>query len=138
MESFQHAGFLSNRVITGLLVRPICSEAVDTPLQTVTLRSVLLVGVKRVRMGMSRNERDRQPIGRNEYVVFMRGTSVVMTTSKGKVECRYESDEALALLAWLYLHREELYSTALVDEALKTHRCTAAPHALSRVEALRT
>ena len=87
---------------------------------------------------MSRDERDKQAIGRNEYVVFMRGTSVVMTTSKGKVECRYESDEALALLAWLYLHREELYSTALVDEALKTHRRTAAPHALSRVEALRT
>src|SRR2546421_10624944 len=51
MDSFQQAGFLSDRVITGLLVRPICSEAVDTPLQTVTSRSVLLVGVKRVRMG---------------------------------------------------------------------------------------
>jgi len=83
---------------------------------------VLLVGVKRVRMGMSRDERDRQAIGRNEYVVFMRGTSVGMTTSKGKMECHYESDEALALLAWLYLHREELYCTALVDEAQKAHR----------------
>jgi len=73
-------------------------------------------------MGMSKDERDRQAIGRHEYVVFMRGTSVVMATSKGKMECHYESDEALALLAWLYLHREELSSAALVDEAQKAHR----------------
>ena len=71
---------------------------------------------------MSMDERDRQAIGRHEYVVFMRGTSVVMATAKGKMECHYEPDEALALLAWLYLHREELYSAALVDEAQKTHR----------------
>ena len=71
---------------------------------------------------MSRDERDRQAIGRHEFVVFMRGTGVVMATSKGKMECQYEPDEALALLAWLYLHREELYSAALVDEAQKAHR----------------
>ena len=47
----------------------------------------------------------------------MCGTSVVMATSRGKMECHYEPAEALALLAWLYLHREELYSAALVDEA---------------------
>jgi hypothetical protein len=80
-----------------------------------TSRSVLLVEVKRVRMGMSMDERDRQAIGRHESIVFMRGTSVVMATAKGKVECHYESDEALALLAWLYLHREELSRAALVD-----------------------
>ncbi len=71
---------------------------------------------------MSMDERDRQAIGRHEYVVFMRGTSVVMATAKGKMECHYEPDGALALLAWLYLHREELSSTALVDEAQKAHR----------------
>ena len=43
MDSFQQAGFLSDRVITGLLVRPICSEAVDTPLQTVTFNTASLV-----------------------------------------------------------------------------------------------
>src|SRR6266851_581729 len=42
LNSFQHAGFLSDRVITGLLVRPICSEAVDTPLQTVTFTTASL------------------------------------------------------------------------------------------------
>ncbi len=71
---------------------------------------------------MSMDERDRQAIGRHEYVVFMRGTSVVMATAKDKMECHYEPDGALALLAWLYLHREELSSTALVDEAQKAHR----------------
>ena len=84
-------------------------------------------------MGMSMDERDRQAIGRNEYVIFMRGTSVVMATSKGKIECHYESDEALALLAWLYLHREELYKVALVDEAQAAHRfvcSTARPFAI--------
>ena len=83
---------------------------------------MLLVEVGKERVGMSRDERDRQAIGRHEFVVFMRGTGVVMATSKGKIECQYEPDEALALLAWLYLHREELYSAALVDEAQKTHR----------------
>jgi hypothetical protein len=80
---------------------------------------VLLVEVGKERVGMSRDERDRQAIGKHEFVVFMRGTGVVMATSKGKMECQYEPDEALALLAWLYLHREELYSVALMDEAQK-------------------
>jgi hypothetical protein len=64
---------------------------------------------------MSMDERDRQAIGRHESIVFMRGTSVVMATAKGKMECHYEPAEALALLAWLYLHREELSRAALVD-----------------------
>ena len=55
---------------------------------------------------MSMDERDRQAICMHEYVVFMRGASVVMATSKGEMECTFDPDEALALLAWLYLHRE--------------------------------
>jgi len=46
----------------------------------------------------------------------------VMTTSKGTLECRYGSAEALTLFAWLYMHRDALYCTALVDEAQKAHR----------------
>jgi hypothetical protein len=71
---------------------------------------------------MSMDERDRQAICMHEYVVFMRGTSVVMATSKGEMECTFDPDEALALLAWLYLHREELSCAALVDEAYKADR----------------
>ena len=82
---------------------------------------------------MSKDERDKQDIGRGGHEVFMCGSSVVMATSKGQIEYTYTADEALALLAWLYLHREELYKVALVDEAQAAHRfvcSTARPFAL--------
>jgi len=83
---------------------------------------------------MSKDQRDRQAIGIRGYEVFMRDSSVVTTISKGQLECIYAPNEALALLAWLYLHRDELYQVALMNEVKKVHCCgcsTPRPDALS-------
>jgi len=68
---------------------------------------------------MSNYERDRIELGERGQEVFLRGPDVILRLqgNQGKAsERNLMPDEAVALLEWLYAHRDELYQARRQEE----------------------